>query len=179
MNFHKLLPGKKSSQRWPKKFQTISVLLVLLLFVNVPLVSALQISNVRVEGITSSSAAVLWQTDELANSFVNYGTSKETVSSRVGDAASVTEHRLTLQNLAAGQKYFYAVESNALVNNNNGEFYSFTTAAADTTAPEIIVTLPARIAGSSLTINGSTEAGADVSLFVNEKIGRASCRERV
>ncbi|MDP3639954.1 MAG: fibronectin type III domain-containing protein, partial [Nanoarchaeota archaeon] len=170
MNRKNIPLGARSSPGLPKKLSILSVLLVLLLFVNLPVVTALQISNIRAEDITSSSASVLWETDEPANSFVNYGTSKETVSSRIGDAASVTEHRLALQNLPAGQTYYYAVESNALVNNNNGEFYSFTTAAADTTAPEIAVTLPARIAGSSLTLNGSTEAGADVSLLVNETL---------
>lgn len=150
--------------------QSFLVLFVLLLFLNLPLVDALQISNVRAEEITATSAAILWETDEAANSFVQYGASKETVSSRVGDAALLTEHRLALSNLNSGQAYYYAVESNGLLENNNGEFYSFTTLAADTTAPEIQVTFPTRLAGSQLTLNGSTEALAAVSLLVNETL---------
>ena len=49
------------------------VSLMILLLVNLPLVSALQISNVRAESVTENSAIVKWETDEPADSFVKYG----------------------------------------------------------------------------------------------------------
>ena len=60
----------KPKKKWALK---VLVLLVIILFLNLPIVSALEISNVRAEVISSTEAQILWETDEAANSLVNYG----------------------------------------------------------------------------------------------------------
>ena len=84
--------------------QRIFVFLIFMLFFNLPLVQALEISNVRAEEISQNSAVIAWETDEPANSFVEYGAQPaetEPVSlQRRGDAASLLQHRLELRDLS-------------------------------------------------------------------------------
>ena len=49
------------------------VLIVIILFLNLPIVTALEISKVQVKVISPSEAKVSWETDEPADSFVDYG----------------------------------------------------------------------------------------------------------
>jgi len=154
----------------------LSTLLVIVLFLNLPVVSALEISNVRAEQLTENSAVVKWTTDSAADSFVNYGLSPENLN-KIGDARLLTSHQLSLTNLNSAQAYYYSVESNGLVSDNNGALYSFATPAPDTLAPEIIVELPAMVAGSQINIVGYTEAGSRVSLFVNDVLMRNTIAE--
>ncbi len=144
----------------------ISVLLVLILILNLPIISALEISNVRAEEITQNSAMVRWDTDQPADSFASYGESKETLT-KVGDAKKITEHELPATNLLPSKKYYFKVESDGLINDNAGEFYSFTTLAPDTTPPEIVVELPEMVPGVNIDITGWTETNSKVILYVN------------
>ncbi len=153
------IPKKK----WSWK---ILVLLVLTLILNLPLISALEISNVRAEEIIQNSAMVRWDTDQPADSFVGYGESKETLI-KVGDAQKVTEHELPATNLKPSTKYYFNVESDGLINDNSGEYYSFTTLAPDTSPPEIVVKLPEMVPGVNLDLVGWTEVNSKVILYVN------------
>lgn len=150
-------------KRWSWK---ILVLLVLVLILNLPIISALEISKVRAEEITQNSAMVRWDTDQPADSFVGYGESKETLI-KVGDAQKVTEHELPATTLKPSTKYYFKVESDSLVNDNSGELYSFTTLAPDTTPPEIVMELPEMVPGVNLDLVGWTEANSKVILYVN------------
>ncbi len=142
------------------------VLIVLLLFLNLPIVSALEISNVRAEEVTGNSAAIRWETDEPANSFVEYGTSAASLVRR-GDAALVTSHRLAADSLVQDTAYLYKVESGGVIADNSGELYLFRTLPPDTQAPELRVELPEIVAGNRVNIAIVTEPAAEVSLFVN------------
>jgi phosphodiesterase/alkaline phosphatase D-like protein len=70
----------------------------------------LQISAVQVTNVASTSALVTWQTNNAANSRVDYGTTTS-YGSVVTDAASVTGHSLTLPGLIPSTTYHYAVTS--------------------------------------------------------------------
>ena len=142
------------------------VFLVIALFLNLPIVSALEISNVRAEVVSPTEARVLWETDEPANSFVNYGTSQQSLTP-VGDASKVTEHRVQPSGLSANTTYYYQVQSGDVVDDNAGNFYSFSTPAPDTTPPELKVEIPKAVVGNSLDISGTTEASATVRVSVN------------
>jgi hypothetical protein len=142
------------------------VLFVVLLFINLPLVSALEISNVRVEEINSDSSTILWETDEPADSFVSYGIDKDDLKT-IGDSKLIQEHSFPLANLESEKEYFYKVESNELIDDNNGSFYSFMTFAPDTEAPSLNLSLPEIIKGDRIDIKGTTENGAEVKLSVN------------
>ncbi len=142
------------------------VLLVITLFVNLPIVTALEISNVRANVISSTEAEVLWETDEPANSLVNYGASKENLNP-VGDASNVQEHRVQLATLTPNTTYHYKVQSGSVIDDNAGNLYSFSTPAPDTTPPDLKVEIPKAVAGNNLDLSGTAETGAIVRAYVN------------
>ena len=72
-----IIIGSNIKQNNLKSIRTnITILAVIFLFVNLPLANALHISNVQVKDITSSQATITWQTDNPADSQVNYGPDK-------------------------------------------------------------------------------------------------------
>ena len=71
---------------------------------------ALQISNVQVGSISTSSAVVSWNTNNAANSRVDYGTTTTYDNSAI-DAANVTSHSLTMTGLTPNTLYHYQVSS--------------------------------------------------------------------
>lgn len=68
------------------------------------------ISQVEVLAADSSSI-ITWVTDELADSFVDFGTTSGLLDVTVGGIADVTEHEVTLTNLIPGTTYYYTVGS--------------------------------------------------------------------
>src|SRR3989338_5716069 len=149
-----------------KRMWKVLVLLVIALFLNLPIVSALEISNVRVNVISSTEAEVLWETDEPANSLVNYGLSQQGLNP-VGDASNVVQHSVGLSSLAPNTTYYYKVQSGSVTDDNTGSLYSFSTPAPDTAPPELKVEIPASVAGNNLDISGTAEAGSTVRAHVN------------
>jgi len=149
-----------------KRTLQIFALVVIFLFLNLSVVSALEISNVRAESVTDRSAAIRWDTDQTADSFVDYGTNLSNFS-KTGDASLVNAHYLALNSLLAETQYYFQVASGDIVDNNSGNFYTFTTLAPDITPPELKVNLSEIIAGSNVEINGWSELGARVDLKVN------------
>jgi hypothetical protein len=159
------------------KGKRIFVLLVVLLFFNMPFISALDISDVRVEDVTDRSAVVKWETDESADSFVSYGEDKEELKT-IGDTKSVEEHSFGLDRLSASTKYYFKIKSGETEDNKDGDFYTFKTLEKDTIAPSLEVELPFKIAGDELEVTGITEAGSEVRVYVNENMrGKVSAEE--
>lgn len=105
----------------------IITLVVIVLIINLPIVSALEISNVVASDVTDSSAIITWATDEEADSFVYYGTDQENLVLLESETDSVAEHNVGLSGLAPLQEYLYYVTSNGESNDNEGSYYSFTT----------------------------------------------------
>jgi hypothetical protein len=149
------------------KIKSMCILLVLLMFLNLSFASALQISNVRSEDVTDSSAIIKWETDTAANSFLEYGQNVGSLR-RIGDSNLVTNHQLLVDDLVPETNYVYSVQSNSMVDNNNGSYFSFMTPIPDIIAPGLQVELPEAIKGNTVDIFGKTEIGSQVSLFVNE-----------
>ncbi len=149
--------------------QKIIALLVIILFVNLPLISALEITNVNVASVAPNSVSIQWTTDQAADSFVHYG--KDAGSLKiVGDANSVTDHTLQISGLTPSTQYLYSVESSSVVNDNDGKLYSFETPAPDTTPPTITVKIPELNPGTRLQLSGETEIGAKVEITINSKV---------
>ncbi|MBI2831741.1 MAG: fibronectin type III domain-containing protein, partial [Chloroflexi bacterium] len=96
------------------------------------------ISNISVSGLNANSAVISWQTDELADSLVDYGLSTTYVSN-VSDAALVKNHSITLTGLGAATAYHYRVASRDAAGNAaiSGDFTFTTAAPPDTTSPVI------------------------------------------
>lgn len=86
------------------------------------------IKNVLVKKITSSSATIVWTTDESSDSLVRY--SNGTAAGY--NSSNATFHSVTLTGLASSTTYSFQVEStdssnNRATDNNGGAYYSFTT----------------------------------------------------
>ena len=89
------------------------------------------ISNVAATDITSSSAKIIWDTDEAADSLVKYGTEPGAYTNSVSDSAYVTSHSVNLTELAPSTTYYYVVNSTGQSENSNqSSEYSLTTLEA-------------------------------------------------
>ncbi|MEM4728595.1 MAG: fibronectin type III domain-containing protein [Thermoplasmata archaeon] len=114
------------------------------------------IMNLRVEGVTGSSAIVLWETDEPADSFVEYGqTSSYGLSA--ADRSYVLVHSVALLGLSPGVSYHLRVIS-ADPSGNKGysedlSFMTNATPSAPDTRPPVI---------SGLTVSGVSDTRAVV-----------------
>jgi acid phosphatase len=73
--------------------------------------STLEITNVQTASPTTSTAQIVWKTNVVADSAVNYGTTPSYGFSTPVDSAMVTNHQITLSGLAAGTTYYYQVSS--------------------------------------------------------------------
>jgi hypothetical protein len=96
-----------------------------------------EISNVTIPLITSSSAIVVWTTDENSTSKLEYGTSDSFGTATDEDATLTKVHAVTITGLTAQTQYFVKVISKDAVNNpgeddNNEDGYSFRTTSAST-----------------------------------------------
>jgi hypothetical protein len=151
-----------------RKLYQAFVLLVIALFINFPIVTAVNISNVQVGEVTQSSAVVTWETDEPADSFVSYGESGEELQT-VGDASQVAAHSLNLVSLTPETDYQFSVASGTAIDDNDGQFYTFSTPVPDTEAPLLEVDIPTSVAGETLSLTGTTEVGSMLTAAVNDE----------
>ncbi len=85
------------------------------------------ITSVSANLITSSEAVIIWQTDELTNSKVNYGTTT-LKSSSSSSSTLTTSHLIRLSSLSSNTLYYYNVSSCDFAGNcDSSEQFSFTT----------------------------------------------------
>ncbi|MEA1909861.1 MAG: fibronectin type III domain-containing protein [Patescibacteria group bacterium] len=100
--------------------------------------TAPEISNVAATRVSSQSAAISWETDEAATSFVEYGRDAG-YGSTYGAWASSTEHNVILDNLDSEQRYYFRVlSSDAWGNVGYSEQDSFTTGEAVGEEEEVV-----------------------------------------
>ncbi|MFZ4648401.1 MAG: fibronectin type III domain-containing protein [Patescibacteria group bacterium] len=86
------------------------------------------ISGVQTDQIFDTSATIIWDTNEPANSLVNYGVASSTYSSSSLSTLSNYSHAVILRNLAPSTKYYYKVTSvDGNSNSSSSEGFSFTT----------------------------------------------------
>jgi ribosomal protein S27E len=118
------------------------------------------ISNVRVVGLTDTSAIITWSTDENADSGVDFGLTTAYGSSKL-DPAFVTSHSIALGGLTPTTAYHFRVQSRDMAGNPPsyaGDYVFITTATPDTTPPSI----------SNVQVLGITDTLAVVSWTTNE-----------
>ena len=88
------------------------------------------ISSASAWNITQTSASITWNTDENADSQIDYGTTASYGSQTIRNASLVTSHSQTLSGLSAGALYHYRVRSkNAAGNLAISGDHTFTTQA--------------------------------------------------
>lgn len=91
---------------------------------------AAQISQVKVCNVTHNTAEILWYTPNGAyDSKVVYGTGKPPAQVHNGDVTGhpVKFHYVVLDSLKEKTQYWFYVESNGVRDDNQGQFYTFTT----------------------------------------------------
>jgi len=115
------------------RIKRIGVIVVAGLLLLIPILPQLalaagpEILNVVVLDRTSTTATIVWTTNNASDSRVNYGTTTP-LSKHKDDSAEVTHHYITLEGLQPGTKYYFAVESDGERSPANpSEYYSFTT----------------------------------------------------
>ncbi|MBI2559084.1 hypothetical protein HYW20_07220 [Candidatus Woesearchaeota archaeon] len=109
-------------------------------------VYGLGISNIKVAAVTSNSATIEWDTENISNGKVKYGKTASLGYTQRHDNY-VQNHTLTLYNgIDSDSTYFFAVEStdltgNTAIDNNSGSHYTFKT--TDITPPPQVTGLTA------------------------------------
>jgi type VI protein secretion system component Hcp len=138
--------------------------------------SAPQISNVAANNLTETTATINWETNESADSQVEYGLNTNYGSFSTLDGNLVTSHAIALSNLTANTTYHFRVRSkdaagNLAISND----FTFTT-ARDTQAPVM-----SNIAASSITMtsaqiswNSDEPADSQVEYGLNTNYGSLS-----
>lgn len=119
----------------------------------VPDTTAPVISTVSSSSVSQTTATISWQTDEAADTQVEYGTTVAYGSSTALNGTLATTHGQTLTGLSANTTYNFRVKSkDAAGNLAVSDNATFTTLPVppDTTAPSVTITAPA---------NGATLAG--------------------
>jgi hypothetical protein len=87
-----------------------------------------------------TTATIVWQTNEPADSVVDFGSTTSYTASRHLDE-TVIAHRVTLQGLEGGTLYHFRVSSTDIAGNGptmSGDYTFTTEAASDTVAPQIV-----------------------------------------
>ena len=77
------------------------------------------ITNVTVSGITSNSATITWDTDEIADSLVKSGKQSGIYTESKADSLVVMNHTVVLTGLSQGTKYYFVVNSTDRDMNSN------------------------------------------------------------
>lgn len=100
--------------------------------------------------VTDVSAIITWTTDEMSNSYVEYGTDSTNLSANIGDPEDAQEHEITLTNLTPNTKYYFRAGSVDRANNPPGEsdLDSLVTMATPDRTPPAVPTGLARVAGN-------------------------------
>jgi len=121
------------------------------------------ISAVTAADITENSATVIWSTDELADSQVEYGLSPGSYAWSVEDSTLGLSHSLQLTALTPTMEYHYrVVSSDAWGNTANSEDEQFETLeASDTEPPQITDIQVSNVTTTGLTVSWSTDEPAD------------------
>ncbi len=129
-----------------------------------PDLSAPAISGV--EAVPSDSLAIVrWTTDELGDSFVEYGTSENVLGEKVGHDKDLTRHEVVLTHLQPGTTYFYRVGSVDRAGNPSArtQVDTFTTlSAADRTAPGAPAGLAGIVGNGQVTLSWASSTAPDL-----------------
>jgi len=132
-------------------------------------------TSIAANNLTMNSAKILWNSDEPADSQVEYGLTTNYGVSTPLDLTMATAHAITLSNLTANTLYHYRVKSkDAAGNLATSNDFTFTT-ARDTQAPAISNITVTAITANSAQIkwtadepsNGRVEYGPDSTTLAN------------
>jgi ribosomal protein S27E len=116
------------------------------------------ISGLEVTGVTNTRAVVIWLTDELANSEIEYGNSTA-YGLRSSDPSYLMVHSIVLDNLLPSTEYHLRVKSTDVFGNGpslSADIRFVTAAIADVEPPRITEVRVVFVTNNSVTINWVT-----------------------
>lgn len=79
--------------------------------------------KMKIQDVTSSSFTVVWETDSKTTGFVKYGNTSNSLSlieQDVNGTETRTNHRITIDDLVAGKKYYFYVMSDNVAFGTDG-----------------------------------------------------------
>ncbi len=119
------------------------------------------ISGIANLSLGINDVTLVWTTDELAVSHLEYGTTESYGTQATLDASAFLAHTAVLLGLAPNTTYYYCIHATDLAGNTaNSCGHSFTTAArpviADTTPPDVTLITEGPVTTTSATINFTT-----------------------
>ncbi len=86
-----------------------------------------EISNIKIVEITATSSTITWETDEEADSLINYGLNKNYGITR-DPRYDKTSHTIVMDGLLSGKTYYFRITSSDVYGNQGiSSDYSFTT----------------------------------------------------
>jgi len=105
--------------------------------ITVPDTTAPVVSGVTASSITQNSAVIVWTTNELSDTQIDYGLTVSYGSQTSLSATMVTTHSQTLTNLSSGTTYHYRVKSRDAAGNQaiSADYIFSTIANTNPTAP--------------------------------------------
>jgi len=120
------------------------------------------ISGAAEASLGLTEATIVWSTDELAISRLEYGITKSYGSEVTLDASALLIHTATILGLTPGKTYYYCIHATDLSGNtSNSCGHSFTTTAnliaVDTNPPTVSLVTVGPVTTSSATINWTTD----------------------
>lgn len=120
------------------------------------------ISDVQAINITTSTATIIWTTNENANSTLEYGLNLSYASGTVSQASYVTSHAIDVSQLAPATTYHFRVSSRDSAGNLSisGDYIFQTSPLADTVPPTIFNLLIVNITPSSARVTWTTDEPA-------------------
>lgn len=119
------------------------------------------ISGVANLSLGINDGTIVWTTDELAVSHLEYGTTESYGTQATLDATALLAHTAVLLGLTPNATYYYCIHATDLASNTaNSCGHSFMTAAhtviADTTPPDVTLITEGPVTTTSVTINFTT-----------------------
>ena len=129
-------------------------------------VTAPVISSITTPSVGTSSVTIGWNTNEVADTQVEYGLTSSYTASSTYSASLVTSHTVTLTGLTASTTYHYRViSSDAALNRSVSTDQVVTTSATqDTTAPTVSITTPTTGATATGTITLTAVSSDDTAV---------------
>lgn len=120
------------------------------------------ISGITAGSVSQNSANIAWNTNEVADSQVEYGTTSSYGSTTALDTSLVTNHSVAINGLAAATTYHYRVLSRDVAGNlaTSGDNTFTTQTPPDTTTPSVPTNLVAGTVNSNQ-VNLSWTASTD------------------
>lgn len=126
---------------------------------DVTTLSGPSISNVTVDSVDNSQAVITWQTNNVSDSTVYYATNAALLGAANSTNDSlVNNHSVTLTGLTQGTIYYFYVTSANALDNNSGNYYSFTT-SNDSDGPVIASQSASNITDTGALITWNTNEG--------------------